>query len=140
MAAQAVQPFIYAEQTAPRAHRQGTSQPAPRRSTQPVQRRSRKAIRRARALAVLFVLLVAALVLLFPRVVHTQSHSEMVAISYTVAPGDTLWEIAAAHAGNRDVREVIHEIEQVNRIKGVPIQPGQVLIIPAAPGTKLAGR
>lgn len=129
MAAQAVQPLIYTERSA----RKGAAAKRPL-------RRSKKAVRRARTLAVLFVLLVAVLVLLFPRVVHTQSHSEMVPVSYTVAAGDTLWEIAAAHAGNRDVREVIHLIEKANNIKGLSIQPGQVLTIPALPGTKLAGR
>lgn len=127
MAAQAVQPHIYAN-------------PIPQRSTRPAPKRSAKAVRRARTLTVLFILLVAALVLFFPRVVHTQNHSEMALVTYTVVAGDTLWEIASHHAGDRDLREVIHQIEKVNQLKGQSIQPGQVLTIPATPGSQLAGR
>ncbi|MFZ5824410.1 MAG: LysM peptidoglycan-binding domain-containing protein [Bacillota bacterium] len=110
--------------------------------TRPARRRSRKAVRRARTLAVLFVLLVAALVLvLFPRSVHTQSHSSVTTgVEYIVAPGDTLWEIAARHAGRKDVREVIYLIEQANELKSSAIQPGQVLFIPTVDGNPLAGR
>lgn len=108
----------------------------------PARRRSRKAVRRARTLAVLFVLLVAALVLvLFPRSVHTQPPGALTAgVEYTVAPGDTLWEIAARHAGQKDVRELIYLIEQANELKSSAIQPGQVLFIPVVDGTSLAGR
>lgn len=110
--------------------------------TPPARRRSRKALRRARTLAVLFTLLVAVLVLvLSPRAVHTQSHSDApTEIAYTVVAGDTLWEIAARHAGRKDVREVIYQIERANDLKSAAIQPGQVLYIPAAPGSALAGR
>lgn len=110
-------------------------------SSKPVLRRSGKAIRRARTLAVLFVLLVAAVVLLFPRVVHTQGLRETsMGAEYTVVAGDTLWEIAARNAGNRDVREVIYQIEKVNGLKSVEIQPGQVLVIPTVPRTTVVGR
>lgn len=124
MAAHAVQPIIRTERT-----------------FRPVRRRTPKAVRRVRTLVILFVLLVAALVLLFPRVVHTQSPGPMaVGEHYTVAAGDTLWEIAAERAGKRDVREIVYLIEKANDLSSVEIQPGQVLFIPAAPGIKLAGR
>lgn len=124
MAAHAAQPIIYSEPPVRKAPR----------------RRSSKAVRRARTLTVLFVLLVAALVLLFPRVVHTQPHSEMASIEHTVAPGDTLWAIAAQHAGNRDVREVVYQIKKANGLRSAAIQPGQVIVIPATLGNELAGR
>lgn len=108
-----------------------------RRDTRVARRRSRMAQRRARTLSVLFVLVVVALVLLFPRTVHTQPHQELV--QYTVAPGDTLWAIATPHAKGRDVRELIYEIGQVNNLGSRPIQPGQVLVIPVSSGS-VAGR
>ncbi|MFZ5816629.1 MAG: LysM peptidoglycan-binding domain-containing protein [Bacillota bacterium] len=124
MAAHALQPIISTE-----------------RKPRPAARRTPKAVRRARTLTVLFLLLVAALLLLFPRVVHTQGHPAPPAgQEYIVAAGDTLWEIAAQHAGRRDVREVLFLIEQANDLSSAEIQPGQVLWIPAVPGSKLAGR
>jgi LysM repeat protein len=47
-----------------------------------------------------------------------------------VTPGDTLWSIAAAHAGNADIQETIDEITSVNHLRGVTLQPGQRLRIP----------
>lgn len=132
MAAHAVQPTLRTENRVMRSPR----------PVQTARRRSRKAVRRARTLAVLFVLLVAALVLfLFPRTVHTESHNEVNAgIEYTVLPGDTLWEIGSRHAGRNDVREIIWRIQQANGLESAVIQPGQVLFIPAVPGSTIAGR
>ncbi len=95
-----------------------------------VRRRTPKAVRRARTLAVLFVVTVAAAVLLFPRLVHTQPSEPPAGVHHTVAPGDTLWDIAVAHAGNRDVRELIYEIQQLNGLSSAEIYPGQVLFVP----------
>lgn len=118
----------------------------PIRSTAPLatrsgRRRSPKAVRRARTLTVLFFLVALAALVFFPRLVHTQAHQVMVpGIHHTVLVGDTLWEIAEQHAGNRDVREVIYQIEKLNGLSAAPIQPGQVLFVPTAPGTSTAGR
>lgn len=95
-----------------------------------VRRRTPKAVRRVRTLAVLFVVTVAAAVLLFPRLVHTQPSEPPAGVHHTVAPGDTLWDIAVAHAGNRDVRELIYEIQQLNGLSSAEIYPGQVLFVP----------
>lgn len=95
-----------------------------------VRRRTPKAVRRFRTLAVLFVVTVAAAVLLFPRLVHTQPSEPPAGVHHTVAPGDTLWDIAVAHAGNRDVRELIYEIQQLNGLSSAEIYPGQVLFVP----------
>lgn len=95
-----------------------------------VRRRTPKAVRRVRTLAVLFVVTIAAAVLLFPRLVHTQPSEPPAGVHHTVAPGDTLWDIAVAHAGNRDVRELIYEIQQLNGLSSAEIYPGQVLFVP----------
>jgi LysM repeat protein len=49
----------------------------------------------------------------------------------TVKPGDTLWAIAAAHAGaNADVQEAVDRISDANHLQSGTIQPGQHLRIP----------
>ncbi|SEK99608.1 LysM domain-containing protein [Blastococcus sp. DSM 46786] len=47
-----------------------------------------------------------------------------------VEPGDTLWSIAGAAAGGRDVRDVVVDIRQLNRLESAAIRPGQVLVLP----------
>ncbi|WP_347057493.1 LysM peptidoglycan-binding domain-containing protein [Blastococcus sp. HT6-30] len=47
-----------------------------------------------------------------------------------VEPGDTLWSIASAAAGGRDVREVVDGIQLLNGLDGSAILPGQVLRLP----------
>lgn len=95
-----------------------------------VRKRTPKAVRRARTLTVLFVLTLAAAVLLFPRIVHTQPSEPPAGVHHTVVPGDTLWDIAVAYGGNRDVREVIYEIQELNGLSSAEIHPGQVLFVP----------
>jgi nucleoid-associated protein YgaU len=50
--------------------------------------------------------------------------------SVTVNPGDTLWSIAAAHAGGGEIQETIDRITAVNHLPGATLQPGQHLRIP----------
>ena len=50
---------------------------------------------------------------------------------YVVAPGDTLWAIAAEVAPDRDPRAVVHHIAQLNDVDPGSIVPGQVLLLPA---------
>jgi LysM repeat protein len=48
-----------------------------------------------------------------------------------VRAGDTLWGIAAEHGpDDRDPRDVIDAIRQLNGIEGSVIHPGQVIEIP----------
>ncbi|UXM93235.1 LysM peptidoglycan-binding domain-containing protein [Paenarthrobacter sp. JL.01a] len=54
-----------------------------------------------------------------------------VAVSVTVQPGQSLWGIAGAAAPERDPREVIAEIIQLNDLRGGRILPGQQLFVPA---------
>jgi LysM repeat protein len=49
----------------------------------------------------------------------------------TVAPGDTLWSIAAAHGrANADIQETIDQITEANHLAIATLQPGQHLRIP----------
>jgi hypothetical protein len=50
--------------------------------------------------------------------------------SVVVQPGDTLWSIASSVDDERDVREVIDEIQELNDLAGVDLVPGQVLQLP----------
>ena len=47
-----------------------------------------------------------------------------------VGEGDTLWDIAADVAGDRDIREVVHEIEQLNSLPGPELTVGQKIAVP----------
>ena len=46
-----------------------------------------------------------------------------------VAPGETLWSVAAAYASG-DVQGLISEIREVNNLKGYDLQAGQKLRVP----------
>jgi LysM repeat protein len=50
----------------------------------------------------------------------------------TVAPGDTLWDIASRRYPGADVRQKVFEIEQLNRLSGPSIEAGQHLLVPAS--------
>ena len=49
--------------------------------------------------------------------------------SYVVRAQDTLWSIAVAHYAC-DPREGVWELRERNRLAGVTIRPGQILILP----------
>ena len=46
-----------------------------------------------------------------------------------VAPGETLWSVAAAYSSG-DVQGLINEIREVNNLKGYDLQAGQRLRVP----------
>ena len=48
-----------------------------------------------------------------------------------VAPGETLWSVAAAYASG-DVQGLVNEIREVNNLKGYDLQAGQRLRVPLA--------
>ena len=48
-----------------------------------------------------------------------------------VAPGETLWSVAAAYASG-DVQGLVNEIREVNNLKGFDLQAGQKLRVPNA--------
>jgi LysM repeat protein len=49
----------------------------------------------------------------------------------TVAPGDTLWDLASGRYPDADVRQKVYEIEQLNGLSGPAIEAGQHLRMPA---------
>jgi len=51
--------------------------------------------------------------------------------SVVVEQGDSLWIIAQRLAPQRDPREVIHEVRELNGLRSNLIQPGQVLLVPS---------
>ena len=51
----------------------------------------------------------------------------------TVQDGDSLWAIAQRLAPQADTREVVSQMRDVNGLSSSLIQPGQVLLVPAAP-------
>lgn len=51
--------------------------------------------------------------------------------AHVVAPGDTVWQIAADLAGpGEDVRDVVATIDHLNGLDGAALQVGQRLVVP----------
>ena len=53
------------------------------------------------------------------------------AVTVTVQPGQSLWGIAAAVAPDRDARDVVADIVQLNNLSAGAVFPGQQLFVPA---------
>ena len=53
------------------------------------------------------------------------------AVSVTVQPGDSLWAIAGTVAPERDPRDVVADILQLNNLEAARVVPGQSLVVPA---------
>ncbi|PRX46445.1 LysM domain-containing protein [Prauserella shujinwangii] len=51
----------------------------------------------------------------------------------TVAPGDTLWDVAARHAPGSDPEAVVQRIEALNGLSGPDVSPGVPLLVPHQP-------
>ena len=49
----------------------------------------------------------------------------------TVAPGESLWQLATQVAPNADPRDVVDQITDLNSLTSGVIQPGQRIAIPA---------
>lgn len=47
-----------------------------------------------------------------------------------VAPGDTLWDLAARRYPTADVRQKVDDIERANGLHGPVIHPGETLKVP----------
>lgn len=52
-------------------------------------------------------------------------------ITYTVAPGDTVWRVAEVVAGDRDTRDLVQTIMELNELESSTIHVGQQLFLPA---------
>ena len=53
-------------------------------------------------------------------------------VTYTVAPGETLWQIAGTVAApGQDLRDVVAELVSLNELPGAGLQAGQQILLPA---------
>ncbi|MCF6733621.1 LysM peptidoglycan-binding domain-containing protein [Blastococcus sp. KM273129] len=130
-------PRAYAEPVAP-ATRQGESRPAGRartvagRAVPPPVPTLRLTARGRRVVAVAVLLLGLGVVALVGAALGEDGGGLelMGTTKVIVEPGDTLWSIAGAAAGGRDVRDVIVDIRRLNELGSAAIAPGQVLLLP----------
>ncbi|WP_346925847.1 LysM peptidoglycan-binding domain-containing protein [uncultured Arthrobacter sp.] len=53
-------------------------------------------------------------------------------VTVTVQPGESLWAIAAAVAPERDPRDVVADIIQLNNLEAARVVPGQALFVPSS--------
>lgn len=59
-----------------------------------------------------------------------KSNKEVETIKYTIARGQTLWSIAREYTpDNKDIRETIHEIRELNNLTDATIYEGQTIKI-----------
>lgn len=80
------------------------------------------------ALFLLFVSFLCAFMFMFNAV---SGEGKIIYKDYVVAKGDTIWKIADINTGNdRDVREVVYQIVEINNIKDQTIYPGQTIQVP----------
>lgn len=87
--------------------------------------------RRGRVVVFLFAVLVlaaAALVLAGGSVATSEPE---VTETVVVAPGQTLWSIAAEHSDGRDVRDTMDHLVDLNDLDTVALSAGQRLVVPA---------
>jgi LysM domain len=111
--------------------------PAMRRSDSAVRLTRRgRLVRSAAAMAIAVVALVSAIGRVDAGVARAgapaATSAPVATASVVVEQGDSLWEIAASLAPDRDPRDVIHEIRDLNGLRGSLIQPGQVLLVPSS--------
>lgn len=52
-------------------------------------------------------------------------------VSVTVQPGESLWGIAGSVAPERDPRDVVADIVQLNNLDGGSVMPGQQIFVPS---------
>lgn len=78
-----------------------------------------------RSIAILIFLLIA---LFNISIAKTNSEAEI--IDYTINKGETLWNIAKEYTpDNKDIRQTIYEIKQLNNMTDSTIYPGQIIKI-----------
>ena len=93
----------------------------------------------ARGRAVLMVLalvLVAAWSLSGTRAAAGVAEPALVVTPVTVAPGQTLWQIASTvTAPDEDVRDVVARLVELNGLDGASLQAGQQILVPSESGS-----
>jgi len=60
------------------------------------------------------------------------THGHPARHAVTVQAGDTLWSVAARVAPHADTRDVVAEIQSLNRLSGAYVVPGERLVVPTA--------
>ncbi|MBN2176184.1 MAG: LysM peptidoglycan-binding domain-containing protein [Demequinaceae bacterium] len=81
----------------------------------------------------LFVSLVVAGVVLGSQAVAVGDAGPEPTDTYSVSPGETLWEIATALRGpGEDTRDIIDEIISLNGLEGAGVRAGQQILIPVS--------
>ncbi|MHA7263382.1 LysM peptidoglycan-binding domain-containing protein [Arthrobacter sp. TMN-37] len=95
--------------------------------------------RRGRVLlvGVPLVLLAASLVLLAasmtaPAKAGSDTAQPADTVSVNVAPGETLWSLAGEFAPDRDPRDVVSEIVELNGLGSSTVQAGQIVALPVS--------
>lgn len=76
----------------------------------------------------LFLLLVTGM--LAGSVIAAAGNEKTESCTVTVMPGDTLWDIAQANAGDKDIRKYVYEIKKINQLDNATIYAGQTLHLP----------
>ena len=52
-------------------------------------------------------------------------------IQVTVQAGDTIWKIAKDNASKeRDIRDLVYEIREINNLSTTSLKPGQIIKVP----------
>jgi LysM repeat protein len=84
------------------------------------------------AVVLVFVaLILSAFVALGARTAATpETGTPVQTVTVVVRPGDTLWQIAAAHSSSGDLRDAVRAIEQLNGLSDASIVAGQKLYVP----------
>lgn len=83
-----------------------------------------------------FILILGVILLGFLGITNTYSKTEVVYKEDYIVKGDTLWSIAERQVNcneyykNKDVREVMYEIKQLNQIQNENLEIGQKIVIP----------
>jgi hypothetical protein len=85
------------------------------------------------------LILLAALILTFSGFLNapakaSESAAELTptpTVSVTVQPGESLWAIAGNVAPDRDPRDVVADIVQLNNLDAARVVPGQALFVPS---------
>ncbi|MHB1489181.1 MAG: LysM peptidoglycan-binding domain-containing protein [Cellulomonas sp.] len=87
---------------------------------------------RGRRAAVLVAVLTLGVVLLAGRAAAADDSGPLRVEVYTVATGDTLWQIASrVTTPGEDIRDVVIRLEELNRMSSVDLWAGEQILIPA---------
>ena len=80
--------------------------------------------------SVLLVVFASAAIVVLAHNVGSRDSSAMTACETVVAPGDTLWGIAARVVPGADPRQTLEVIIRLNDLQSPRIRPGQRLLVP----------